>query len=114
MDVPAHIGASIRLKGDITSSEPLTIAGRVEGSVTVTGHTLTIAAGSHLTATVSADSIVVAGSVKGKLTASTRIVLRETASVEGEASAPSVNMVEGATVHGRIETSKKRALALAS
>jgi cytoskeletal protein CcmA (bactofilin family) len=114
MDVPAHIGASIRLKGDITSSEPLTIAGHVEGSVTVNGHTLTIGAGSHITATVSADTIVVAGHVKGKLTAGTRIVLRETASVEGEAAAPSVSMVEGATVHGRIETSKKRALALAS
>jgi cytoskeletal protein CcmA (bactofilin family) len=114
MDVPAHIGASIKLKGDITSSEPLTIAGQVEGSVTVNGHTLTIAAGSHISATVSADAIVVAGHVKGKLTATTRIDLKETASVEGEAAAPSVSMVEGATVHGRIETSKKRALALAS
>lgn len=114
MDVPAHIGASIRLKGDITSSEPLTIAGHIEGSVTVTGHTLTIAAGSRITATVSADAIIVAGHVKGKLAATTRIVLSETASVEGEAAAPSVSMVEGATVHGRIETSKKRALALAS
>ena len=114
MDVPAHIGASIKLKGDITSSEPLTIAGQVEGSVTVNGHTLTIAAGSRISATVSADAIVVAGHVKGKLNATTRIVLGETASVEGEASAPSVSIVEGATVHGRIETSKKRALALAS
>jgi cytoskeletal protein CcmA (bactofilin family) len=114
MDVPAHIGASIRLKGDITASEPMTIAGQVEGSITVNGHTLTIAAGSHIAATVAAETIVVAGHVKGKLTASTRIVLGETASVEGETAAPSVSMVEGATVHGRIETSKKRALALAS
>ena len=114
MDVPAHIGASITLKGDITASEPLTIAGQVEGSITVNGQTLTIAAGSHIAATIAADTIVVAGHVEGKLTASTRIVLSETASVEGEAAAPSVSMAEGATVHGRIETSKKRALALAS
>jgi cytoskeletal protein CcmA (bactofilin family) len=114
MDVPAHIGASIRLKGEIISSEPLTIAGHVEGSVTVTGHALTIAAGSHISATVSADAIIVAGHVKGKLTAGARIVLRETASVEGEVAAPSVSMADGAHVHGRIETSKKRALALAS
>ena len=76
MDVPAHIGASITLKGDITASEPLTIAGQVEGSITVNGHTLTIAAGSHIAATVAAETIVVAGHVTGKLTASTRIVLR--------------------------------------
>ena len=61
-----------------------------------------------------ADTIIVAGHVKGKMTASTRIVLRETASVEGEAAAPSVSIAEGAVVHGRIETAKKRALALAS
>ena len=114
MENLAHIGASIKLKGDITSSEPLTIAGQVEGSITVNGHTLTIAAGSHIAATVSADAIVVCGQVKGKLSATKSIVLRETASVEGEASAPSVSIVVGATVHGRIETSKKRALALAS
>ena len=114
MDVPAHIGASIRLKGDITASEPLTIAGQLEGSVTVNGHALMIAAGSQISATVAADTIIVAGHVKGKMTASTRIVLRETASVEGEAAAPSVSITEGAVVHGRIETATKRALALAS
>ena len=114
MDVPAHIGASIRFKGEITSSEPLTIAGQVEGSVTVNGHALTVAAGSHISATVSADAIIVAGHVNGKITAGTRIVLCETASVEGEAAAPSVSIADGALVHGRIETSKKRALALAS
>ena len=114
MDVPAHIGASITLKGEITASEPLTIAGQVEGSVNVSGHALTIAAGSHISATVTADAIVVAGHVKGKLTAGTRIVLRETASVEGEAAAPLVSIADGAVVQGRIETSKKRALALAS
>jgi cytoskeletal protein CcmA (bactofilin family) len=114
MDVPALVGASIKLKGDITASEPLTIAGQVEGSVTVTGHALTIAPGSHISATVTADTIIVAGTVKGKLRATARIVLRETASVEGDAAAPSVSMADGASVHGRIETAKKRALALAS
>ncbi len=112
--MPAHIGASIKLKGDITAHEPLTIAGQIEGSVTVEGHALTITAGSHVNATINADSVVVAGTVKGKVIATTRIVVRETASMEGEAAAPSINVVEGATVHGRIETRGKRSLALAS
>jgi cytoskeletal protein CcmA (bactofilin family) len=115
MNTPAaHIGASIRIKGDISASEPLTIAGRVEGSVTVEGHALTIASGSHVSATVSADTILVAGDVKGRLNGVTRIVLRETAAMEGEMSAPSVSVADGATVQGRIETKPKRALALAS
>ena len=114
MDVPAHIGASIRLKGDITASEPLTIAGQLEGSVTVNGHALTIAARSQVSAALAADTIIVAGQVKGRNTASTRIVVRETASVEGEVAAPSVSIADGAVVDGRVETATKRALALAS
>jgi cytoskeletal protein CcmA (bactofilin family) len=115
MDTAAYIGASIRIKGEITAREPLTIAGHVDGSVTVEGHPLTIAAGGQITATVSADTIVVAGTMTGRLNADARIVVRDTAAIEGDLSAPSVSLADGATVHGRIETrERKPALALAS
>lgn len=115
MDAIAHIGASIRIKGEVTAREPLTIAGHVDGSVVVEGHSVTIAASGQVTATVAADTIVVAGAVNGRLQANARIVVRETAVVEGDITAPSVSLAEGATVHGRIETGqRKAALALAS
>jgi cytoskeletal protein CcmA (bactofilin family) len=114
MSVSAGIGSSISIKGDVEAAEPLTVAGRVEGSIKVDGHPLTIAPGSKVAANVAADSVIVSGSVKGKVQAKSKIVLRETASLEGEAAAPSITIAEGATVHGRIETNGKKSLALAS
>ena len=115
MDTPAYIGPTIRIKGELTATEPVTIAGHVEGSVVVDGHAVTIADRSQVTATVTAEAIVVAGSVRGALTATSRIVVRETAAIEGDLSAPAVSLADGATVRGRIQTrQRKPALALAS
>jgi cytoskeletal protein CcmA (bactofilin family) len=116
MSVSASIGPSIRIKGEITSQEPLTIAGEVDGSVAVEGHPLTIAEGANVTATVSAHTIVVSGAVNGILSADDRIVVSNTAKVEGDLAAPAIRLTDGATVHGRIETTadRKSKLQLAS
>jgi cytoskeletal protein CcmA (bactofilin family) len=112
MEQSAQIGASIRIVGEVTAREPLTIAGSVEGSVDVEGHPLTILASAKVNATVQADTIVVAGHVNGLMSASGRIQVRDTATVEGDLSAPSICLTEGATVHGRIETTGGRSAAL--
>jgi cytoskeletal protein CcmA (bactofilin family) len=115
MNSPALIGPSIRIKGEVTAGEPLTIAGHIDGTVTVEGHTLTIAAGGRATANLTADTIVVAGTVKGRLNAGARILVRETASIDGDITAPIVGFADGATISGRIQTAERKAkLALAS
>jgi len=115
MNTPAVVGPSIRIKGEVTSREPLTIAGHVEGSVTVEGHVLTIAAGGHAIANLTAETIVVAGTVNGRLNATARILVRETAEIDGDITAPAVGLADGAAVSGRIETAERKAkLALAS
>jgi cytoskeletal protein CcmA (bactofilin family) len=115
MDTLAYIGPTIRIKGELSASEPITIAGRVDGTVAVEGHSVTIAERAQVTAQVTADAIIVAGTVHGRLTAATRIVVRNTAAVDGDLSAPTVSLAEGAAVHGRIETRpRKSGLALAS
>jgi cytoskeletal protein CcmA (bactofilin family) len=116
MENAAYIGPSIRIKGEVISREPLTIAGHIDGTVDADGHPLTVVVGSHLKATVTAHTIVVAGSVDGQLIANARIVVKDTAKVEGELSAPAISLAEGAVVHGRVETTgeKKPALSLAS
>jgi len=112
----ANIGASIYIKGHVTAQEPLTIAGRVEGTISVDGHALTIAPGGQVNANIVAQEIVVGGDVKGQLEARSRIVVRETAKVEGDLNAPSVSIADGAQVRGRVQTAerKKPALQLAS
>jgi cytoskeletal protein CcmA (bactofilin family) len=116
MNSAAHIGPTIRIKGELISREPLTIAGHLDGTIDADGHAVTVVAGSQINATLSADTIVVGGSVKGKLRAASRIVVHQSAHIEGELTAPAVSLAEGATIHGRVETAerKKPALSLAS
>lgn len=107
MESIARIGSSIRIKGEVLSGEPLVVAGHVDGTVEVNGHPLTIDAGGSLEATVSAHTIVVAGRASGLLTATAKVVIRETATVNADVAAPVISLSEGATVHGRIETAQK-------
>ena len=115
METIAKIGPSIHIKGEVTSREPLTIAGKVEGTIDVDGHALTVDEGGHVTAKVTALTIVVAGAVSGSLHASERITIRKTATIEGDLAAPAISLAEGATITGRVETAARTpALSLAS
>jgi cytoskeletal protein CcmA (bactofilin family) len=116
MNSTSQIGRTISIKGEVISQEPLTIAGHVDGSVEVAGHVLTIAEGGKATATLLAATIVVSGAVEGSLCANDKIVVTETAAIEGDLAAPGVRVAEGAQVRGRIDTGdrKARELQLAS
>ena len=96
----AHLGPSVVIKGEISAQEPITIAGRVEGTVDVPGHVVTIEAGAHLTADVAAGSILVSGTVQGSLVAEERIALRAGAEVDGDITAPRLVVEDGASVRG--------------
>jgi cytoskeletal protein CcmA (bactofilin family) len=115
MDIVAQIGPSIRIKGDITAQEPLTIAGQVDGSIDVSGHHLVVTEAARVTATITAQTMVIGGAVSGRLNAAGAIVVKQTASVEGELAAPSVCVDDGARLQGKFEiTGKRAALPLAS
>ena len=109
------IGKSIRIKGDVVAREPFLIAGRVEGTIAVDQHTLTIAPDASINAAITAESVVIEGTVEGDLAATSKILVHSTAKVEGECSAPIVSIAEGAIVQGRIETTQRKSkLAVAS
>ena len=110
----AGIGQSIRVKGEIVSREPFMIAGCVEGTIEVDQHTLTVAEGATVEATVTADSVVIQGTVKGDVAAVHKIAIQPTAQVEGEFSAPAISVAEGAQVHGKVETTTQRKPKLAA
>ena len=104
----AQIGKSIHVKGTITSDEPLTVSGSVEGSITVNGHELTITQEGAVNADASADSILIEGKAKGTLRASTRMTLKSTSTVTGEIQAPTLSIAEGATIQGRVEAGGRK------
>jgi cytoskeletal protein CcmA (bactofilin family) len=111
MEAAAQIGPSIHIKGKVSAKEPLTIAGHVTGSINVTGHSLIVTDSGRIAADINAHTIVIGGSVNGKLCADARIVVRETANFAGDLSAPAISVDDGALVQGRFEIAGRRSAA---
>jgi cytoskeletal protein CcmA (bactofilin family) len=96
-------GQSIVIKGDISGSEDLTIAGRVEGSITLNGRVLTLAPGSHVVGEVSAGTVVVAGTTEGTIEASQRLDIKSTAVVDGQLSTARLLVADGSQLTATVE-----------
>ena len=100
----AWISKSVIIKGDVISSEDLTIDGRVEGTIAVGDHSLFIGVGAGIQADLKAHTIIISGAVIGNVTATERIEIRETGSVDGDITGPRLTLRDGAIVRGRIDT----------
>jgi cytoskeletal protein CcmA (bactofilin family) len=106
MERSAEIGSSIFVKGEITAREDLVISGRVEGTVAISGHTLTVNAGAEVIADLQARAIAVSGRVMGALSADARIELAPSAEVDGALTAPVLLVQDGATFQGTAQTTR--------
>jgi len=51
---PARLGSSLQIKGHITGTEDLQIDGKVEGSITLRGHQLTVGSTAQLNSEIHA------------------------------------------------------------
>ncbi len=105
----AWIGKALRIEGRIVSQENLTIDGGVEGTIEVGDHNLMIGAGAEVKADLTAKTITVSGGVIGNVTASETVVLRPTASVDGDILTPRLIMADGAVVKGKVDTRGNKA-----
>jgi cytoskeletal protein CcmA (bactofilin family) len=108
MERIAEIGASIVIKGDLTAQENVVIAGRVEGSISVENHSVTVRPGAELEADIDARVIVVGGQVTGTMSAAETIELQRTAQVAGEIVAAAIRLDDGAVFNGKAQTTKAR------
>src|SRR5690554_4573916 len=61
----AVLGATIRVKGDITGDENLLIEGQVDGSVTLNSHEVTVGRNGRVHADIAAKVIRIDGEVQG-------------------------------------------------
>src|SRR2546421_1526302 len=100
----AWIGKSVIFKGELISSEDMRIEGRVEGTINVRNHDLIVGPHAVIRAEIVAKTIMVLGTVAGTITATDRIKICETASIEGAITAPRLAITEGATLKGRLST----------
>jgi cytoskeletal protein CcmA (bactofilin family) len=102
----ATSGKSIIIKGDLSGDEDLIIEGKVEGRVQLPNNEITVGADGRISADIEAKAIIVVGHTAGNLTASQRVEVQSTATVEGDISAPKLLIQEGAVVNGGISMTK--------
>jgi cytoskeletal protein CcmA (bactofilin family) len=99
----AWIGKSLVVQGRVISTEDLTIDGRVEGTIELGDHSLTIGPGAAIRADLIAQKIIISGEVTGNILASAIVDLRATGSVDGDIVTPRLVMAEGATISGKVD-----------
>ena len=102
----ATIGKSLVIKGEVTGSESLYIDGRVEGSINLPGNRVTVGRNGVVSANILAREVVVLGKVKGNLTASDRVDIRNEGSLTGDVVAQRVSIEDGAFFKGGIDIRK--------
>jgi len=96
-------GQTIVIKGDISGSEDLVISGRVEGSITLNGRVLTLAAGSHVVGEIAAGTVVVSGTVEGSVEAKDRLDVKNTAVIDGTLSTSRLIVADGSQITAEVQ-----------
>jgi cytoskeletal protein CcmA (bactofilin family) len=99
----AWIGKSVVVQGKVISNEDLTIDGRVEGTIELGDHSLTIGLGAAIQADLVAQRIIISGAVTGNILASAIVDLRAPGSVDGDITTPRLIMADGATIRGKVD-----------
>lgn len=99
----ASIGPAISIVGDLTGDEDLTVLGKVDGKIEVPKHSVTVGRSGRVTADIRAKVVHVEGEVKGNLWAAEQIVIRKTATMLGNLTAPRVGLEDGCRFKGSVD-----------
>lgn len=97
------VGNGTFIRGRITGSGDLEVAGRIEGEIACSGDVVIETSG-LVAANISARSVRVRGAVKGDLTAEDAIFLEAGARVVGDLKAPRIAIAQGGLVRGHVQT----------
>lgn len=99
----ATIGPSIVIKGEVSGNEDLVIQGQLDGSVKLGSNSVTVGDGGRVKADITGRIITIEGNVEGNLEAKEQIILRGTATVQGDIKAPRVVLEDGASFRGLVD-----------
>jgi cytoskeletal protein CcmA (bactofilin family) len=102
----ATIGKSLVIKGEVTGSESLYIDGRVEGAINLPGNRVTVGRNGQVQANINAKEVVILGKVKGNITASDRVDIRNEGSLTGDVVCQRISIEDGAYFKGGIDIRK--------
>jgi len=106
--ISAWIGTALVVQGKVISTQDLTIDGKVEGTIELGDHGLTIGSGAEIKADLVAQTITISGAVTGNVTATSVVDLRATGSVDGDITTPRLVMADGAIIKGKVDANRKK------
>lgn len=99
----ATIGPSITIRGEVSGDEDLLIEGKVDGSVDLELHSVTVGGAGRVKANITARVVTVEGEVEGDLKAQEQVILRSAARVKGDITAPRVVLEDGSNFRGLVD-----------
>jgi cytoskeletal protein CcmA (bactofilin family) len=99
----ATIGRSLVIKGELTGAESLYIDGRIEGSINVSEHRVTIGRNGVVAANINAREVVIMGKVKGNIQCSDRLDIRSEGSLTGDVITQRISVEDGAILKGSVQ-----------
>jgi cytoskeletal protein CcmA (bactofilin family) len=108
--MPAYLGPSMKIKGQIIGDEDLKVDGKVEGPISLGNHRLTAGPKSYILGEIVSREIVIYGEVEGNLRAQDRIEIKKDASVLGELTTSRIMIEDGAYFRGAIGIERKTAI----
>ena len=106
--VTGWIGPGVAIEGRITSAQDLRIDGKVEGTIEVGDHGVTVGQTAEIKADLAVKWILISGAVIGDVTATERVEVRQGASVEGDITTPRLLLAEGAVINGIVDAAGPR------
>ena len=95
------LGAGLAFNGEISGEGDLFIAGSFEGEINVTG-TVRVGDEAEVEANISAAMIVIAGAVRGNVSASTHVEMLASGTLTGTVRSGSLVAAEGASLRGEV------------
>jgi cytoskeletal protein CcmA (bactofilin family) len=103
----AIIEEGCRFEGNLSFNGVVRVSGVVTGSI-FSNDTLVISEAAIINADINANVILISGTVKGNIKATSRVEIRKPARFEGTITSPSLVVEEGVIFHGVTKMKEKK------
>ncbi|HEY3295907.1 MAG TPA: polymer-forming cytoskeletal protein [bacterium] len=98
-DISTLFGKETEIRGSVKTQGSLRVDGTVHGDITC-AKTITIGSTGVVEGNISGEDVIVAGKVKGSLSARGRVSLESSAQIEGDLNTSRLSIAEGAVFRG--------------
>jgi cytoskeletal protein CcmA (bactofilin family) len=99
----ATIGRSLVIKGEVSGAESLYVDGRIEGTINLGDHRVTIGRNGNVAANINAKEVVIMGKVTGNVDCSDRLDIRSEGSLTGDVITHRISVEDGALLKGSVQ-----------